>query len=120
MEITFYDKNGHPVVYLSTENENSIYTWDGNAVAYIINDLIYGWRGKHLGWYINGILYDLRGYKVGSIKEKCPCSTYSEYSKYSKYSRYSRYSRYSPYSRPSLSISYSDLELINFITQDKV
>lgn len=38
----------------------------------------------------------------------------------SKYSRYSRYSRYSTYSKPSFSSSYSNTDLIDFITQDKV
>jgi len=119
-EITLYDQTGHPLIYLSPENDNSFYTWDGHAVAYLYDsELIYGWKGKHIGWYINGVIYDLQGYRVGSISEKCPTSVYSESSKYSKYSQYSRYSRYSPYSRPSLKSSYSDVKLINFITQNK-
>lgn len=119
MEITFYNKTGHPQIYLSVENDNSFYTWDGYAIAYLYDDKIYGWRGKHIGWYIDGTIFDLHGYRVGSTKEKCPYSVYSEYSKYSKYSRYSRYSRYSPYAKPSFSSSYSDTDLIDFITQDK-
>jgi len=120
MEITFYDKTGHPKIYLSTENDNSFYTWEGHAVAYVYEDKIFGWKGKHIGWYNDGILYDLNGYRVCSIREKCPYSVYSEYSKYSKYSRYSRYSRYSPYSKPSFRSSYADTDLIDFITQDRV
>jgi len=30
-EITFYDKTGHPRIYLSEEDDNSFYTWDGKA-----------------------------------------------------------------------------------------
>ena len=120
MEITFYDKAGHPKIYLSPQNQDSFYTWNGHAVAYLYDDKIYGWRGKHIGWLINGIIYDLKGYKIGSTREKCPYSVYSEYSKYSKYSRYSRYSRYSAYSKPSLSSSYQDIDLVDFISQDKV
>lgn len=120
MEVTYYDKTGHPKIYLSEQNDNSFYTWDGHAVAYLVEDKIYGWKGKHIGWHIDGVIYNTDGYRVGSIKEKCPYSVYSEYSKYSKYSRYSRYSRYSPYSKPSLSTSYSQEELVEFISQDKV
>ena len=120
METTFYNKTGKPQIYLSTDYDNSFYTWEGHAVAYLHEDKIYGWRGKHIGWYCEGIIYDLKGYRVGSIKEKCPYSVYSEYSKYSKYSRYSRYSRYSPYLKPSFSTSYSNVDLIDFISQDKI
>ena len=120
MEITFYNRTGHPQTYLSTENDNSFYTWDGHAVAYLHEDKVYGWRGKHIGWYIDGVIYDLKGYRVGSTREKCSYSVYSEDSKYSKYSRYSRYSRYSPYSKPSLSSMYASIDLLEFITQDRV
>ena len=48
MEITFYNKTGHPQIYLSVENENSFYTWDGHAVAYVYDDKIYGWKGKDI------------------------------------------------------------------------
>lgn len=120
METTFYDRTGHPKIYLSSEYGDSFYTWKGHAVAYVVDELIYGWRGRHIGFLVSGIIYDLKGYKIGSVKEKCPYSVYSEYSKYSKYSQYSRYSRYSPYSRPSLSSSYSDMNLEAFISQNKI
>lgn len=120
MEITFYDKTGHPKIYLSSNYGNAFYTWKGHAVAYVEGELIYGWRGKHIGWLISGIIYDLKGYKVGSIKEKCPYSVYSEYSKYSKYSQYSKYSKYSPYSKPYLSDFYENIDLEMFISQNKI
>ncbi|HEY3372060.1 MAG TPA: hypothetical protein VGK10_14485 [Prolixibacteraceae bacterium] len=120
MEIALYNKSGHPVVYLSADDENSIYTWDGHAVAYIADDLIYGWRGKHLGWYINGILYDVFGYKVGSIKQKCCSPTSDESSKEAKYPQYARYTKYAIQGKPILRRSYSTEELIDFITQNKV
>ena len=63
MELTLFNQTGHPVIYFSAEDENSIFTWDGHAVAYIEEELIYGWRGKHIGWYYNGVVYDLFGYR---------------------------------------------------------
>ena len=120
MEITFYNKTGHPQIYLSDEHENSFYTWDGHAVAYLYKDKIYGWKGKHIGWYQDGSIYDLNGYKAGSIKEKCPCIVYIENVKYVKYVQYSRYCRSSSYSKPLFSQSYCDMDLIDFIAQNKI
>lgn len=119
-EVTFYDRTGHPKIYLSPSKKDSFYTWDGHAVAYVYNDKIYGWRGRHIGWLKEGIIYDLDGYRVGSTKEKCPYSVYSQYSKFSKYSQYSRYSRYSANSTPTFSSGYTNIDLVDFISQDKV
>lgn len=120
MEITFYNKTGLPVVYLSVKDDNSIYTWDGNAVAYIEDELIYGWRGKHLGWYFNGILYDIFGYKVGTTIEKCVCPTAEEMSKEAKLPRYARYLKYDIREKPKHKRSFSAEELMDFITQNKI
>lgn len=64
METTYYNKTRHPQIYLSTDNDNSFYTWNGNAVAYLYNDKIYGWKEKHFGWYSEGIIYNLNGCRV--------------------------------------------------------
>lgn len=120
MEITFYNETGHSRTYLSSEKDNSFYTWDGHAVAYLYDDKIYGWKGKHLGWYFDGVIYDLNGYKIGSTREKCSYSPYSEDSKFSKFSRHSRFTRDSPYSKPSLTSMYANIDLLEFITQDRV
>jgi hypothetical protein len=120
MEITLFNKTGQPVVYFSAEHENSIFTWDGHAVAYIEDELIYGWRGKHIGWYFNGVVYDVFGYKLGSVKDKCPCPTLEEEVKGTKYPRYIRYTKYAIQLKPIHRRTYSNEELIDFITQNKV
>ena len=38
METTFYNKTGKPQIYLSTDYDNSFYTWEGHAVAYLHED----------------------------------------------------------------------------------
>ena len=75
MEINLYDKNGYAVAYIADDREHSIYTWDGHAMCYLVNDMVYGWNGLHLGWFVNGVVYDVNGYKVGFIKETCPVLT---------------------------------------------
>lgn len=121
LEINIYDKTGHPRIYLSCEFYDSFYTWDGHAVAYLEEDKIYGWKGKHIGWYIDGVIYDMNGYKVGSNKENCPYVAVSEVPKHSKYNRIVRFEKVeSLYSRPSLKLSYTDRDLVDFISQNKV
>ena len=59
MEITLYERDGHPVAYIADDSEHSIYTWDGHAVCYIMDEKIYGWKGHHIGWFHQGIIYDI-------------------------------------------------------------
>lgn len=70
MEITLYDGMGTPVAYYDTEN--TIWLWDGQAVAYFDGQMIYSWRGRHIGWFIGDIMYDIEGYKVGFTASTCP------------------------------------------------
>lgn len=116
VEITLYNRNGKPVAYIADDDENSIYLWNGHAVAYIYEDKVYGWNGKNLGWFIDGVIYDLHGLRVGFIRDKSPVSTYAEPAKYAKYARYARYA---PYAKPALSSGYSDKDLEAFLEADK-
>jgi hypothetical protein len=60
---------GSAQAYLA--EDNIIYLYDGNAVAYIesANDNyhIYGFNGKHLGWLKSGTVYDNEGHLVGGL-----------------------------------------------------
>ena len=46
MEISLYERDGHPVAYIADDYDHSIYTWDGHAVCYIIDDKIFGLERK--------------------------------------------------------------------------
>ncbi|MDJ1502045.1 4-fold beta flower protein [Xanthocytophaga agilis] len=120
METTLYDKNGRPVAYISSENDNAIYIWDGHAVCYIEEDKIYGWKGKHIGWFVDNIIYDTQGYRVGFTLETCPSMPYVEPVKYVKYVQYVKYVKYVSSVRPIFSLGFSDLGLKEFLEQDKV
>ncbi|NLK16200.1 MAG: hypothetical protein GX311_07385 [Bacteroidales bacterium] len=120
METTLYDKSGRPIAYISSDNDDAIYLWDGHAVCYVYDSKIYGWRGKHIGWFIDGIIYDNSGYRVGYIRKKCPSATYATPAKYAKYARYAKYAKYAAYARPALSTGQSDLGLKEFLEQDRV
>lgn len=74
-EETIFDKAGQATAYIADDGE-SIYTWDGEAVAYIRDgDKVYGWNGQHLGSFSDGIIYDIRGYRVGFLSGQCPVVT---------------------------------------------
>jgi len=50
-EISLYDYKGDAVAYIDTDNDMTIYLWEGKPVAYLkANKSIYGFNGKHLGW----------------------------------------------------------------------
>ncbi len=119
MEITLYDKTGGPVAYISSDNENAIYLWDGHAVCYIEDEKIYGWKGKHIGWFVNEIIFDTKGYRVGFTKNTCPYSTYVESVKNVKYGKYVKHVKYVPYVKPVFSSTLSNLNLKEFLEQDR-
>ncbi len=54
---TLYDSKGNAVAYLLDDDE-SIYTFKGQPVAWLSGDHVYSYNGKYLGWYQSGSLYD--------------------------------------------------------------
>lgn len=72
-EITIYNKDGYPIAYLNTLDDNTIYMWDGQPSGYLKDETrhysIYGFNGKHLGWYDKGFILDFEGKKAGFTLE---------------------------------------------------
>lgn len=64
-----FDRWGKGVAYISTDEDLTIYTFDGKPTVYLFHKgemyYIYGFNGKHLGWYEDGIVRDHRGDAVG-------------------------------------------------------
>ena len=118
METTIYDIHRRARIYLAEDAENSIYTWNGHAVAWLDGDEVYGWRGRHIGWFVDGILYDGTGYRVGFTAEKCPVAPYPEPAKFSRHTRTQRFTHSNPYARPTFSQGNSQQDLDAFIRQD--
>jgi hypothetical protein len=67
-EISLYDSKGEAVAYIDTEDQMTIYLWEGLPVAYYEDGIIWGFSGVHLGWLAHGVIIDHEGYVVGSIK----------------------------------------------------
>ena len=68
-EITLYNSEGAATAYIDTDNDLTVYLWNGKPVAYLEEDSIYGFNGKHLGWFEEGIIWDHKGFAVGCIKD---------------------------------------------------
>lgn len=62
MEILFYNKSGRPVAY--TQDQATIYLYNGEAVAYLDGDAVYAFEGRHLGWFVEGRVLDHAGHDV--------------------------------------------------------
>lgn len=68
LQIALYDENKEAIAYIDYGDDTTIYTFEGEPVAYIQSEeQVYGFNGKFLGWYWEGALYD-RGYYVVGAK----------------------------------------------------
>ena len=59
MLLKFYDKERKPYAY--TEDNTTIYTYEGKPIAYIDIEDIYAFSGTHLGFYEEGNIWDHNG-----------------------------------------------------------
>lgn len=62
MDVTFYDSDGAPIAYSS--DDEYIYLYSGEPVAYLSDGSVYSYNGSHLGRFENGWIYDNSGYAV--------------------------------------------------------
>lgn len=74
-DLALYDKRGNAVVYISVDDELTLYSWDVVASAYLkrsqSNEFdVYGFNGNHLGWFTKGILIDHDGYVACAVKDR--------------------------------------------------
>lgn len=67
--MTFYDCFGRAVAY-SDDNE-TIYLFNGMPVAYFYGDMVYEFRGQQLGTIKNGWIRDNRGLCVFFTENAC-------------------------------------------------
>ena len=68
-EIALLNQLGVGVAYIDTEDDATIYLWNGVPAAYLDGDTIYGFNGRHLGWFEEGIVRGERGKRVGYTEE---------------------------------------------------
>jgi hypothetical protein len=118
METTIYDTRNSPRIYIDRDHDQTIYTWDGHAVACIADENVFGWHGRHLGWFVAGILYDIKGYRIGFTAATCQADTFAEPVKYTKFTKVERFKPQGTFRRPVLSQLHSNQDIDAFICQD--
>lgn len=75
MDEILYDNKGEPVAYIGSDYRQTIFLWDGLAVAYLYEgEHVYGTNGRHLGWFRDDILYTNDGERAGFTYRTCPVS----------------------------------------------
>jgi hypothetical protein len=62
MEFTFYNKTGQPYCYC--QDDEHLYTFGGQPIAYLHDQSVYSFSERHLGWFINGWIYDSSGHPL--------------------------------------------------------
>jgi len=117
MEISLYDTDGRPTMYVAEDGE-SIYSWDGYAVCYLADEEIYSWRGDHRGWLLDGIVYDLDGYRVGYVREASPHILFAESTKWTKKTKWTKSIRGKAKTRPTLKGFDSRKNLAEYLSHD--
>lgn len=111
-EVALFEPSGEPTVYIAADEDLTIYSWDGQPLAYLNKEHIYGFNGKHLGWFEEGIVWDHAGCRVGYVRETLPVyAQYESYKSYKSYKPYKSYQEYAPY-KPYRSLSESSIPLL--------
>jgi hypothetical protein len=64
----YFDSRGAAVDYF--DDDETLYLWSGEPVAYMDEDNVFGFNGKHLGWRKDGVIYDHDGCVVAAIASR--------------------------------------------------
>lgn len=114
VETTLFGTIGDPKAYIA-EDESTIYSFNGEPLAYIENSNIYGFNGKHLGWFEDGIVWDHRGQRVGFTSKTCPSFTQFEpFKGFKQFKPFKAFKQFAPF-KSFKSLSNSNIELIEFL-----
>ncbi len=68
-EIDLWDRRSIATAYIAPAEDNTIYLWTGEPVAYLYGEHIYGFNGVHLGWFLDGVVYDYEGVGLGFSRQ---------------------------------------------------
>ena len=119
MQTTLFDGTGKPVSYIDDADENTIYSFGGQPLAYLENDHVYGFNGKHLGWFQNGIVWDHRGARSGFIQSTSPAYTQFEpFKGFKQFKPFKAFREFAPF-QPVKSISGSQEPLISLLARGR-
>lgn len=111
-EITLFGPKGDPKAYIATDEENTIYSFDGRPLAYLDQDNIYGFNGHHLGWFEDGIVWDHKGLRTGFTSSTCPAFTkFEPFKGFKRFKPFKNFKRFAPF-KPFKSLSQSKTDML--------
>ena len=115
-ETTLFGLTGDPKAYIAWYDNNTIYSFKGEPLAYIDEKFnIYGFNGNHLGWFEEGIVWDHEGKKVGFTKETSPTFTrFEPFKAFKKFKPFKSFKKLAPI-KPFKKMSKSEVELLEFL-----
>ena len=114
-EISLFDQKGNAVAYIASDGEGTVYLWNGEAVAYLVQEKVYGFNGEHMGWFDKGVMRDLKGARVGFVKSACPVTPKTERTKSTKKTKKTKMTKRTARTRPTNKNANSALPLDIFL-----
>lgn len=98
VEVTLYDKSGTPIAYISTDEDRTIYSFDGRPLAYLEGNSIYGFNGNHLGWFEDGVVRDKQGCPAGFVSQRLKAfARFQPHKSFKKFKPFKRFRRFAPF-----------------------
>ena len=121
MERTLYTQNGEAVAYILDDYHETIYLWSGLPVAYLHDEQhVHGINGRHLGWFINDIIYNSNGERIGFTSNTCPVSIAKEQVKPKRYPMDEIRPRWAVPPLPNLTFNFAGQDLVDLLTEGQV
>lgn len=111
----FFDSKGNAVAYF--DDDDTLYLWSGEPVAYMDEDSLFGFNGKHLGWRKDGAIYDHDGNVVAAIvgRFKTPVSA-APSKAFKEFKPFKGFKEFKPF-KPFFGATWSDLPARSFFLQ---
>jgi hypothetical protein len=115
-EVTLFGRNGDPQAYIAHDDDNSLYSFAGEPLAYVDeNSNIYGFNGVHLGWFEDEIVWDHAGRRVGFTAKTCPVlRKFEPFKGFKQFKPFKAFKQFAPF-KPLKSQAFSREELIDFL-----
>ncbi len=118
-EITLFNVQKDAIAYIDTNDELTIYSWDGKPLAYLTGNNIYGFNGKHLGWFLNdGTVRDHQGYIVGGVQSVFGNTNFEPFKSFKEFKPFKSFQEFEPM-MPMMQNSLSPMPLSLFLYQGK-
>lgn len=119
-ENILYDSEGNSVAYIVPDDENTIYLWTGEPIAYLDDEHIYGFNGKHLGWLEDGVIWDHKGERVGFDNGSLPVfAKFEPFKSFKQFKPFRAFKVFAPF-KPIKSTHIAAIPLRSYLLSGKV